>query len=197
MHSSRMCTAHLPTVRGGGCCDLTWPGPRGKGEGCCDLTWSRGRGAVVVTWPDLVPGEGRRGAGVVTWPGPRGEVLHQDQVTTPLSPQYYRMTDACKNITFAHFATRAINICSEYWKASPLVIICKINVIATKPLICLGLCCHRYTFTDAGFSRIWQCAKLSEIIYAFLKKILIKENWTLFGEMVWILTVFAVYDKIL
>ena len=95
MHSSR--PAHSPGRRG--CCDLV-PGGGGR---CCDLV----PGGREVLW------HGPRGREVL-WPGPRvragAEVLWSGPWSTPPPPFSDRMTNTCVNITFARFATRAVNI---------------------------------------------------------------------------------------
>ena len=63
------------------------------------VTWSHPGGGGVVTWSHR-----GGGGGVVTWSHPGGGMV----LSTPPPPKYYRMTDACKNITFARFATRAV-----------------------------------------------------------------------------------------
>ena len=52
---------------------------------------------------------GGGGVDVLTWSqgGGGGEVVDHWCCPPPL-PKYYRMTDACKNITFARFVTRAV-----------------------------------------------------------------------------------------
>ena len=102
-----MRTARLRTVQGGGGV-LTWPGGGqvlwpGRGR-CCDLARGRccdlGRGRCCPLLP--LPA--------------RSQHLHPPLTMWPIpwciccntSPQYYRMTDACKNITFTCFATWAV-----------------------------------------------------------------------------------------
>ena len=78
---------------GGRCRDL-WPWLGG-----CDL-WSWLRGGVAT----FDPGQG---GGVVTFhPGQGGR---RWLIFGP-PPKYYRMTDTCENITFAHFDTWAVKI---------------------------------------------------------------------------------------
>ena len=94
MHSSRMRTARLHIVPGGGrCCDLERGGVLWPGQGGGVVTWTGG-----VLWPGQ--GGGRccdlaRGGRplVLPTPSPGVEVTH-----------------ACENITFARFATRAVKI---------------------------------------------------------------------------------------
>ena len=114
--------------RGGRCCDLVPGGGYCCPEGgtCCDLVPGGEGGAVVqkgggvVTWS--------RG-GEVLWPGPGGRCCcprGEGDVTWSHSPSLTmwpipwciwcntsppvgdRMTNTCKNITFARFATRAV-----------------------------------------------------------------------------------------
>ena len=77
----------MSQVGGGGCWDHV-PGG-GEGGGCCDhVPGGEGGG-----YCDHVPGGG---GGVVTW----------SMVTHLPPPKYYRMTDACENITFARLLAR-------------------------------------------------------------------------------------------
>ena len=132
MHSSRMRTTRLRIVRGGGrCCDL-WPWPGGR---CYDL-WPWPWGEVLwpltlgVLWPltlarggrlyDLWhwlggvmtfdPGQGEGGRCYDLWPWPGGGGGWSLVLSISPPPKYYRMTDACENITFARFATRVVII---------------------------------------------------------------------------------------
>ena len=116
--------------RGGGRKVLS-PGPKGEGGRCCPETfgvalllppvgtWFQvgggGRYCDLVSWGEgrcchLVLG--RREGGVVTWSRGGGrKVLFRDLwCCTPPSPPRWTewVTHACKNITFARFATRAV-----------------------------------------------------------------------------------------
>ena len=111
-----------PGLGGGGCCDhvpwgeggvvtmswgggerVLWPCPRGEwgvvtrsgGGGGCDHVHVPGGGGVVTS---------SRGRGCCD------QVPGYNTLLPPPPPKYYRMTDACKNITFARFATQAVII---------------------------------------------------------------------------------------
>ena len=100
MHSTRMRTARLCIVGGGGgrCCDQVRGG--GGGGRCCDQVWG---GGGEVLWPGPGWGGGREGGAVQ-----RPLVLHSSPPPPPRWTEW--MTHACKNITFARFAKRAVKI---------------------------------------------------------------------------------------
>ena len=109
--------------------EVLWPGPRREG-GCCDQVPGGGGGRCC----DQVPGggggvvtrsqeEGRRCCDQV--PGGGGGAVTRSQeggggvVTRSLvhsSPPGDRMTNTCENITFARFATRAVET-SIFWES--------------------------------------------------------------------------------
>ena len=112
MHSSRMRTARPAHSLGGvrevlwpgpGGREVLWPGPGGWGGRSCDLVPGGGccgpgpGGREGGRCCDLVPGGGEGGRCCDLWCCP------------PPSPRV-RQTDACENITFARFATRAVTI---------------------------------------------------------------------------------------
>ena len=118
MHSSRMRTACLRIVLGGGV--VTWS--QGGREGGV-VTWSQGRevlsrgkeGVERERCCDLVLGRGR------CCPGGGREVLSRGRevlsrggggrpLVLPTSPLRVEVTHTCENIAFARFATRAVKI---------------------------------------------------------------------------------------
>ena len=93
---------------------VTWS--RGKGGRCCHLVLG-GRREVLSTGPRgggqgvrevLSPGPGGREGGVVNWS--RGEGGRCCDLVAHPPPPRVEVTHTCENITFAHFATRAVNM---------------------------------------------------------------------------------------
>ena len=127
MHSSRMRTARLHIVRGGGGRGVLWPGPMsmsgGRERGVVTRSHVHvrgggggGEGGVVTrSHVHVRGGGGGREGGVVTRShvhvrgGREGGVVTMSLVHSSLPPPFGdRMTNTCENITFARFATRAV-----------------------------------------------------------------------------------------
>ena len=94
---------------GGKCCDLVRGREGGviQGEGgrCCP--GGREGGVVTLSWRGKGGREGDvvQGGGIMTWSQGGGVVTFG---VAHLPPPRVEVTHTCENITFAHFATRAV-----------------------------------------------------------------------------------------
>ena len=99
---------------------------------CLRIVPGWGTEVVVGQWPFLpVPGGGGMSLLPVTmWPIPWCIWCH-----LPPPHRYYRMTDACENISFAHFATRAVNISKQIKNNNSVYNISDIRPIRTQQCV--------------------------------------------------------------